>query len=202
MTPEQLQAATGCTAAAAAKYAEHLTAAMAKYGIATKLQVAGFIGNCAEESGLFTVVRENLNYSAKRLMKVWPARFPTLASTAGCVMNPVGLAERVYAGRMGNTQPGDGGKYLGRGLIQLTGKDWYSRYSKATGVDAVGKPDLLLEPFYAADSAGWFWKQAGCNPFCDAQDWHGLTKRINGNPDANFKERKRLIDLCLNALGA
>lgn len=137
-----------------------------------------------------------MNYSASRMMVVWPSRFPTVESTRGCVMSPAALAERVYTGRMGNTQPGDGGKYRGRGLIQLTGKDWYARYAKASGVDVLTNPDLLLEPQYATDSAAWEWEFDGCNAIADKQDWVGLIKKINGGMTGHA-ERVALIQRAL-----
>lgn len=203
MTPEQLQAATGCTFAAASKYAAHLTAAMAKYGIKTVNQVAGFIGNLAVESGKFALTVENLNYQAPRLCAVWPARFPTLALAQQFAGKPEALANRVYANRMGNGGPetGDGFKFRGRGLLQTTGREAYTRYAKASGKDCVTNPDLLLEAANAADVAAWSWQVLGCNALADAQNWSGLTKKINGGM-TGYAERVAAIQRCLKTFAA
>lgn len=180
VTADLLVRGLACTPSQAANWAPWLDATCKKWGITTAFQLAGFLGNCAEESGNFTTLVENLNYSAARLCVVWPTRFPNLAAAQPYAMNPKALANKVYAGRLGNTQPNDGGNFLGRGLIQLTGRDWYTKYAAASGVDAVNHPELLQTPQYAADSAGWFFNVDGCLPFCDRQDWLGLTLRVNG----------------------
>lgn len=113
-------------------------------------------------------------------MAVWPSRFKTLPEARQCERNPQALAERVYGGRMGNASPGDGWKYRGRGLKQLTGKTNYMAYAKAAGIDCVSNPDLLLQPEHAADSAAWFWSSNGCSALADKGDVRGLTQRING----------------------
>jgi putative chitinase len=97
-------------------------------------------------------------------------------------MNPEKIANKAYCDRMGNGDEasGDGWKYRGKGLIQLTGKDNYQRFSDATGVDAVGNPELLAEPEMAALSAGWFWSTNGLNALADSKDVLAMTKRING----------------------
>jgi putative chitinase len=96
--------------------------------------------------------------------------------------NPEKIANKVYAGRMGNGDEasGDGWKYHGRGLIQLTGKDNYVHFNRDSGVDCVSNPDLLCTPEFAALSAGWFWSTHGLNQISDTGDWVTITKRING----------------------
>ena len=151
-----------------------------KYDINNNKRQAAFIGQCAHESGNFKTLEENLHYKAESLMKVWPSRFPDMDTANKFANNPEKIANKVYSGRMGNTEDGDGWKYHGRGLIQLTGKENYERCGSSIGVDLVGNPNLLLDPQYAALSAGWFWNKHGLNELADAQEHGIITKRING----------------------
>jgi putative chitinase len=133
-----------------------LQAAFDKYDINTPRRQAAFLGQCAHESGNFKALQENLNYSAEGLMKTWPSRFPTKELADQYARQPAKIAGKVYNGRLGNTSEEEAAKYLGRGLIQLTGKENYERCGSAIGVDLVNEPTLLVEPNYAAMSAGWF----------------------------------------------
>jgi putative chitinase len=151
-----------------------------KYDINTIKKQAAFIGQCAHESGNFKTLEENLHYKAESLMKVWPSRFPDLDTANKFANNPEKIANKVYSGRMGNTEDGDGWKYHGRGLIQLTGKENYERCGLAIGVDLLSDPTLLLDPRYAALSAGWFWNKHGLNELAEQQEHGMITKRING----------------------
>ena len=177
MTEEQLNA-LGIDA----KWLNPLNETFAKYDISTPLRQAAFIGQCAHESNNFTRLEEGLNYSASRLMAVWPSRFPTLEAAAPYANNPEKLADKVYGGRadLGNKEDGDGFKFHGRGCIQLTGRDSYERCGEAIGVDLIGQPNLLVEPLYACLSAGWFWNKKGLNVLADAQEYGQMTRRING----------------------
>ena len=177
MTEEQLSA-LGIDA----KWLNPLNETFAKYDISTPLRQAAFIGQCAHESNNFTRLEEGLNYSASRLMAVWPSRFPTLEAAAPYANNPEKLADKVYGGRadLGNKEDGDGFKFHGRGCIQLTGRDSYERCGEAIGVDLIGQPNLLVEPLYACLSAGWFWNKKGLNVLADAQEYGQMTRRING----------------------
>ena len=177
MTEEQLSA-LGIDA----KWLNPLNETFAKYDILTPLRQAAFIGQCAHESNNFTRLEEGLNYSASRLMAVWPSRFPTLEAAAPYANNPEKLADKVYGGRadLGNKEDGDGFKFHGRGCIQLTGRDSYERCGEAIGVDLIGQPNLLVEPLYACLSAGWFWNKKGLNVLADAQEYGQMTRRING----------------------
>lgn len=201
MSPELLFQCTGCTLLRASTYAPHLARAMARWGIDTPVRQAGFIAQVAHESGLFSRLEENLNYSNTRLTQVWPRRFPTLEAARPFANNPEALANSVYGGRMGNTQPGDGYRYRGRGLKQLTGRDNYTAYARASGTDVVASPDLLFEPSHAADSAAWFWSANNCNSLADKRDWTALTKRINGGT-LGLAERLTLTQRALKALNA
>ena len=113
-------------------------------------------------------------------MKTWPSRFSTKEIADQYARQPAKIAGKVYNGRLGNTSEEEAAKYLGRGLIQLTGKENYERCGNAIGVDLVGQPDLLVQPDYAAMSAGWFWNKKGLNELADAQEHGQITKRING----------------------
>lgn len=182
------------------KWLAPLEATFAKYDINTPKRQAAFIGQCAHESVNFTKLEENLNYSPERLTKVWPSRFPNLISADKYAHNPQALANKVYAGRLGNNQEGDGWKYHGRGLIQLTGRENYERCGSSLGVDLVGNPDWLLDPKYAALSAGWFWNKKGLNELADQQEHGQITKRINGGL-IGLDDRLQKTTKALAALG-
>ncbi len=121
-------------------------------------EIDDFVGQILHESAGLTRMEEDLKYSAQRLMQVWPSRFPTLASAAPCAYDPVRLANRVYGGRYGNTEPGDGFMYRGRGPIQLTFKDNYRRVGDLVGQDLVGIPDLAAQPHFALEIAIAWWE--------------------------------------------
>ena len=162
------------------KWLEPLQETFEKYKINTPKRQACFIGQCMHESGGFKFLKENLNYSAKALMNTWPSRFPDMDTAEKYERQPEKIANKVYSGRMGNTEDGDGAKYIGRGLIQLTGKDNYKAFGEAIGEDLVSNPQLVEEPRYAALSAGWFWNKRGLNALADIMDITTLTVRING----------------------
>ena len=175
MTNEQLQA-LGIDA----KWLEPLNATFDKYEINTPKRQAAFIGQCSHESGNFKTLQENLNYSAEGLMKTWPSRFPTKEIADQYARQPAKIAGKVYNGRLGNTSEEEAAKYLGRGLIQLTGKENYEHCGLGIGADLLVDPTLLLDPRYAALSAGWFWNKKGLNQLADIGDAVTITKRING----------------------
>ena len=176
MTNEQLQA-LGIDA----KWLQPLTDTFAKYGINTIQRQAAFIGQCGHESNNFKVLEENLHYSAKGLMATWPSRFDQ-ATAEKMANNPEMIANKVYGGRadLGNTQDGDGAKFHGRGLIQLTGRSNVTVCGDALGQPFSEHPELLLEPQWACMSAGWFWNKRNLNELADNEDWTSITKRING----------------------
>jgi putative chitinase len=180
---------------------EPLTAAFQRFDINTPERQAAFIGQCAHESGSFKTLQENLNYSAKGLNATWPSRFPSEEAAQPFHRNPEKIANKVYSGRMGNTDEGDGWKYRGRGLIQLTGKDNYRLASDALGVDFVANPDLVLTREYAALTAAWYWNKRGLNKEADAKDFTGMTKKINGGT-IGLADRVAHINTALNVLTA
>ena len=195
MTNEQLQELGIDT-----KWLQPLENTFAKYDINTPERQAAFIGQCAHESGNFKVLQENLNYSAEGLMKTWPSRFPTKEIADQYARQPAKIAGKVYNGRLGNTSEEEAAKYLGRGLIQLTGKENYGNCGSGLGVDLLGNPDLLSTPEYAALSAGWFWNKKGLNSLADSSDIETMTKRINGGL-IGLEDRKSKIAKAEQVLG-
>ena len=181
------------------KWLDPLNETFQKYDINTPKRQACFIGQCMHESGGFRLTKENLNYSASSLMKTWPSRFPDMDTAEKYEHNPVKIASKVYAGRMGNITPEDAGMYIGRGLIQLTGKDNYKTASDALNEDLLATPQLVEEPRYAALTAGWFWNKKGLNALADSNDIETMTKRINGGT-LGLDDRKAKINMALNAL--
>jgi putative chitinase len=196
------------------KWLDAVVATCIEFHIDTPQRVAGFLAQTSHESGGYTMLSENLNYRATTLAACWPNRFAVLgpdkkpkrdakgALTPTAVANaiagkPEQIANLCYSGRMGNgpAESGDGWKFRGRGLKQLTGKDNYTRCGQALGVDLVNNPDLLLEPMYAARSAGWFWNANNLSKFADAGDIKGMTKAINGGY-IGLEARQALYDAC------
>ena len=175
-----------------------LNTAMGKYGIVTRLRIAAFIAQIGHESGQLTRLVENLNYSAEGLMKTWPSRFDLVRATAAA-RKPEQIANIVYAGRMGNTEPGDGWKYRGRGLFQVTGRANYAACGEALGLDLLSKPELLELPQYAAMSAAWFWSMKDLNTLADKGDFVKITRRINGGLNGQA-DRQGLYDKALKVL--
>jgi putative chitinase len=184
------------------KWTEPLKETFEKYGIDTSKRQAAFIGQCMHESGGFKLLEENLNYSARALMVTWPSRFPSEEVANQYARNPEKIANKVYGGRMGNgpEETGDGWKYRGRGIKQLTGKENYERCGSGLGVDLVSNPDLLLDPKYAALSAGWFWNKHNLNDLADKGDIETMTKRINGGL-LGLDARKAAIKKAESVLG-
>lgn len=160
-----------------------LTEALPQYDIDTTLRVAAFIAQCGHESGGFSILEENLNYSAQGLTRTWPTRFPSGIADS-YARKPQAIANRAYSNRMGNgdEESGDGWKYRGRGIIQLTGKNNYTACSMFLFKDEtlLEDPDLLLDPYYATHAACWFWDRNNLNSLADAQDMYNMTLKING----------------------
>lgn len=182
-----------------ADWLEPLNTTFQKYEINTVKRQACFMGQCMHESGGFKQLNENLNYSARALVATWPTRFPNLAYAAEFERNPELIANKVYGGRMGNNNEGDGWKYHGRGLIQLTGKENYANCGAGLGVDLLDHPDLLATPEYAALSAGWFWNKKGLNLLADSMNIDTMTQRINGG-SIGIADRKAKIEMIMNIL--
>ncbi|ALD96241.1 glycoside hydrolase family 19 protein [Pseudomonas syringae] len=179
-------------------FAPVLNTAMSKYQIATQLRIAAFIAQVGHESGQLTVTVENLNYSAKGLQATWPKRFDA-TSAAEYARQPERIANVVYGSRLGNTAPGDGWKYRGRGLIQVTGKANYEACAEALGLDLINHPELLELAQHAAMSAAWFWHQAALNTLADKGDFLTITRRINGGTNG-LADRQALYARALEVL--
>ncbi len=195
------------------KWLDAIVATCEEFEINTPQRIAGFLAQTSHESGGYTMLSENLNYRAATLAACWPNRFAVLGAdkkpikengklVPTAVANAIAgkpelIANLVYSSRMGNgpAESGEGWAFRGRGLKQLTGKDNYTRCGAALGVDLVANPDLLLEPIYAARSAGWFWKVNKLSDFADAGDIKGMTKKINGGY-IGLEARQALYDAC------
>lgn len=194
-----------------AGFAPPLDTACRRFGIDTPSRQAMFLTQIAHESGGFTRLSESLNYGADKLVPTFGAARISEADALrlGRLPNrpadPAGIANIVYGGEwgrvnLGNTQPGDGWRFRGRGLIQLTGRDVYQRAGDALGLDLLGDPDLLLRPDHAAASAAWFWDWKDCNRFADTGQLTACTRRINGGLKG-IEERRTLWVLACKLMG-
>lgn len=143
---------------------------------------AAFLAQISEESGQLNQLREGMSYSMLGLMKTWPTHFPTEDSAKPFVRDPTKLANFIYANREGNGNfaSGDGFRYRGGGLIQITFRDNYREMGELIGVPLEAQPAKIEDKLIAARAAGAFWKKNGCNELADARDFEGITKRING----------------------
>jgi len=164
-----------------AEWVEPLEATFRKFGIDDLPKQAAFIGQCSHESGHFRKLEENLNYSADTLNRLFGHKFKP-GEIEQYAHQPQRIANRIYSNRMGNRDEasGDGWLYHGRGIIQLTGHDNFWHFGQAVGMNFVHNPAPVSQPMYAAMSGGWFWQTHGCNALAEAENWEGLTKRING----------------------
>lgn len=165
-------------------------AVFARYGITTPLLMAHVMAQISHECGAGRDVVENLNYTAGRMMQVWPSRFSTMASAAPYAGNPRALANKVYNGRMGNrTSSDDGWNFRGRGGSQTTGREGYEQVRKATGLDVVAHPELLIDPAHFLTCAVSDFINCGCLPFAGDDDVAGVTRKLNGGA-IGLAERK------------
>ena len=180
-TREQLQSVIGNNPDLDGWY-EALSSVLPTYEIDSPQRVAAFIAQCTHESGGFKRLKENLNYKWESLRRVFPKYFPTDELAQEYAHKQEQIANRVYGGRMGNgdESSGDGFRYCGRGLIQLTGRNNYTKFAESIDM-AVEEVPALLETFEGAvKSACWFWKNNNLNQYADAGDILTMTKRING----------------------
>lgn len=171
-------------------WAPILAEACLKYGITGKHTLTCFIATVLVESGNLTRLEENLNYSAKRLVQIWPSRFNPVTALQ-YANKPEKIANTVYQSRNGNLKVGYGWKYRGRGLIQLTFYDNYLLFEKETGIPATANPDLLLQPEIAAESAAWFWKRIKVDDRALKWDLEGIRRKVNGGNNGlqEFKDK-------------
>jgi putative chitinase len=184
-----------------------LTKILPKYEITTKERVAAFIAQTAHESGNYTTLKENLNYSAAGLVKTWPKRFVNEAAAMPYNRNPEKIANKVYADRLGNGNEasGDGWKFRGQGIIQLTGKDNISAFAKSINKNLDDTIKYLGTTEGAVEGACWFWKTNNLNFWIDINDFDGLSDCINRGRktpaigDAiGYLDRKAKYDLALS----
>lgn len=160
-----------------------------------EVDVAMLFTQVGHESSDLTRLEENLNYSAERLMVVWPSRFPDLATAKRFAGDPEALANRVYGDRLGNTFPGDGWRFRGHGPIQVTGRDNYARLARDTGLNAIGDPDCLLRPAGGALSALWYWKLR----LKPGMSLEAATRAINGGVNG-LADRRARYERCREVL--
>ncbi len=173
------------------------------YEIDTPQRVAAFIAQCAHESGNFKFLKENLNYRAVTLRKVFPKYFPDDAMAEAYAMQPERIANRVYANRMGNGDEasGDGFRYCGRGLIQLTGKNNYMAFADSIDTPVTEIPEFLGTFEGAVQSACWFWETNNLNVQADAGDIKTMTRKINGG-FIGLEDRIKHYEHALHVFGA
>lgn len=167
----------------AVAWARHLGTTAQIYDILdTEHRLAMWTATIVHESNQLRDLEEDLSYSAQRIVEIWPARFPGIAAARPFSRNPERLANRAYANRMGNgpEESGEGWRYRGRGLIQITGRAMYERCGQGLAQPLLEQPDLLLQPDLAALSAGWYWVANGCHAPADADDMRGVTEIVNG----------------------
>jgi len=187
-------------------YVEHWHRALAQllpdYEINTPQRIAAFIAQCAHESGNFMFLKENLNYRAESLMKVWPRHFPTLEIAKQYERKPEKIANRAYANRMGNgpEESGDGWKFAGKGLIQLTGRTNYTWFAASLEISVEEASEYLQTFEGAAQSACWFWENNNINRFADVGDIKGMTKAINGG-FIGLEDREKHYQHALHVMG-
>jgi putative chitinase len=192
---DALAAMAPSSAAVSTPWARPLADAMQVHGIDTARRAAAFLAQVLHESAGFTRLQEDLRHPPERLVHLWPRHFhlphapaPGREDAAPYACRPEALANRVYAGRLGNgpAESGDGWRYRGRGLLQLTGRANYTRASEALGVDLVQDPELLLLPEFAARAAAWYWSTIDGNALADAGTEEGfeqITIGIEGSLD-------------------
>jgi putative chitinase len=191
-------------------YIDHWYTALSQlfpaYEIDSPKRIAAFIAQCAHESGNFMILQENLNYRPATLRKIFPKYFPTDEMANDYCSRPnkqEAIANKVYASRMGNGDEasGDGYRYRGRGLIQLTGKDNYTFFAGSLGITVEEAAEYMGTFEGAAQSACWFWEINKLNQWADKGDIVTLTKRINGGT-IGLDDRIKHYEHALHILGA
>jgi putative chitinase len=194
-TADQLQRC-GLTRGVALTWQQPLADACALYEINTPARLSAFVAQVGHESGGFTRTVENLNYSADGLLKTWPTHF-TPAQAQQFAHQPDAIANQAYGGRMGNTYPGDGAKFKGRGLLQITGRVNYEAVTEllheriSSVPDFAVMPGILAEPKWAAYSAAAFWVDHGLNELADIGAFDRITARVNGGQTGAVDRRAR-----------
>jgi putative chitinase len=182
-------------------FLDPLNAAMEEFGINTDARRSAFLAQVIHESDQLAAVSENLNYGANALMRTWPKRFPNSVMAAAYERQPEKIANFVYANRMGNgaLETGDGFKFRGAGLLQLTGKDAHQACAEYFGISIDGIGEWLRSPEGACRSAAWFWQRNGLSTLADAGDIQSISKRINGGA-IGIEQRLALFGLAKQVL--
>ena len=180
-TDAQLAAAVQCPVARAARWSQPLYKAMTRHGITNRRRAAHFLAQIGHESASLTRTEENLSYTARRLLQVFPRYFRDEAHAVQYARQPQKIAERVYGGRMGNGREGsgDGWKYRGRSPIQLTGRNNYAAMQELTGLPLLEMPALAGEVEEGAWIAAAWWQSNGLNALADAGDILAVSRRVN-----------------------
>ena len=200
--------AMGIRHALAVQWLPHLSMAAHRYQIdANPRRIAAWLATIAHESARLTRTVENLNYSAQGLAQTWPSRYADMAGqpTATAIRIarlPEDIANLTYSGRMGNGSAGsgDGWRYRGRGLIQITGRANYEATAAALGEDFVSQPEQLEHPHYAALSAAEWWHRNGCNVLADTGDMAAVTRKVNGGL-TGLDDRLKLYSAAMTYMG-
>ncbi|XP_076040622.1 glycosyl hydrolase family 19 domain-containing protein HI_1415-like [Oratosquilla oratoria] len=204
LTSQQLGAIMkGTKADVIEKNLPHINRAMCDYDIKSPLEQAHFLAHMGHESQGLMRPRENLNYSGDRLKQVFPRHFKDGVKVEDYHRKPEKIGNRVYANRMGNGDEasGDGSKYRGRGLIQLTGKNNYSAFAKEAGPEVLATPDkVATDPALSTKAAAWFWNENNLNNFARKDDIVGATKVINGGTNG-LQDRKNRLETAKSVLG-
>lgn len=189
--------AVGCSSHDAERFVDPIIQVCQTYSLENPARLGAFLAQTGHESMSFSRTTESLSYSAAGLLATWPSRF-TRELAEQMARDQQAIAEHVYGGRMGNNRPGDGWKYRGRGLIQITGKVNFESITEciaeklaAAVPDFVIHPDKLAEPYWAAMSAGCFWADKRLNELADAGDFDKITTRINGGQNGKADRRAR-----------
>lgn len=183
------------------QYAPALNDVMNYYEMDSPQRIAGFLSQIIHESGAFNLTKENLNYSADGLRKTFGKYFPTMELANQYARQPEKIANRVYANRMhnGDEASGDGYRFCGRGLIQITGRENYTKFAAVLDMSLDSCVIYMETPEGACSSAGWFWDTNQLNDYCDSGDFITLTKRINGGTNG-IDDRRRVYDQAISLL--
>lgn len=200
LTAEQVLAVMPTAGGRIRAFLDPINDALARFGIDTEHEVASWLAQIADESQELHRTVENLNYSWQGLLATWPKRF-TVELAHNVERQPEKIANIVYANRMGNGSPesGEGYRFRGRGLIQITGKNNYRACADAIGVNLLQEPERLGEPEYAALSAGWFWQANGLDAYDDDDEVGDETRIINGG-EIGLAQRQAYLDKALKVL--
>jgi len=197
--------ASGVAPTQANAFAQPLTDACARFDISTPARIAAFLGQCMVESDRLIHCEENLFYSdPARIFMVFPSHFTSANDAAPYAKNPQKLANRVYGTRLGNGDElsGDGWRFRGRGLVQITGRERYTDATVGLARDYLNNPDAVAQPVDACLTAAWFWSCIKANLPADAGDIDAITRAVNGRAMLNASLRRQYTQQALAAFSA